>query len=85
MARKVHTVGVAESDSQGDGLGLALADIGGGIPHPAAVGADVGGELHLRDNYNAQVSNNISRHFRVRGFPHGLPRVDTYCSGWRRP
>lgn len=44
---KERTVGVGKSDGQGNSLGLALADIGGGVPHPAAVGADVGGELHL--------------------------------------
>lgn len=42
-----HTLRVGESNSQGNSLGLALADIGGGVPHPAAVGANVGGELHL--------------------------------------
>lgn len=41
------TLGVGEADGQGNGLSLALADIGGGVPHPAAVGTDVGGQLHL--------------------------------------
>ena len=44
------TLSVGESNGQSDSLGLALADIGGGVPHPAAVGADVGRELHLRDD-----------------------------------
>lgn len=42
-----HTLSVSETDSQGDGLRLSLADIGGGVPDPAPVGADVGRELHL--------------------------------------
>lgn len=37
------TLGVTEADGQSDSLGLALADIGGGVPDPGAVGADVGG------------------------------------------
>lgn len=44
------TLAVGETDSEGLCLGLALADVGGGVPHPAAVGTDVGGELHVGNN-----------------------------------
>lgn len=45
-----RTLRVAEADGKGDSLGLALRHIGGGVPDPAAVGADVGRQLHIRDN-----------------------------------
>jgi hypothetical protein len=45
-----RTVRVGESNSQGNSLGLALADISGSVPHPAAVRADVGGQGDLGDN-----------------------------------
>jgi hypothetical protein len=44
------TLAVGEADSQRLSLWLALADIGGGVPDPAAVAADVGRQLHVRDN-----------------------------------
>jgi hypothetical protein len=31
-------------------LRFALADVGGGVPHPAAVAADIGGEFHIGDD-----------------------------------
>lgn len=46
-----RTLRVGKADSKSDGLGLALANIGRGVPHPASVGSDVGGKLHLRDNW----------------------------------
>jgi len=45
------TLRVGEADGKGDGLGLTLADISSGVPDPAAVGADVGGELHVGDDW----------------------------------
>lgn len=45
------TLAVGKADGQGLSLGLTLADIGGGIPHPAAVRADVGAQLHVGDDY----------------------------------
>lgn len=44
------TLAVRETDGQGLSLGLALGDIGRGIPNPAAVTANVGAELHVGDN-----------------------------------
>jgi hypothetical protein len=44
------TLAVGETDSQGLSLGLALADIGGGVPDPAAVAAYVGRQLHVGNN-----------------------------------
>lgn len=44
------TLAVGKADSQSLSLGLALADIGGGVPNPAAVTADVGAQLHVGDN-----------------------------------
>lgn len=46
-----RTLRVGKADSKGNGLGLTLADIGGGVPHPASVRSDVGGQLHLRDDW----------------------------------
>lgn len=46
-----RTLRVGEADSKSHGLGLALTDIGGGVPHPASVRSDVGGQLHLRDDW----------------------------------
>jgi hypothetical protein len=45
-----HTLSVGKSDGQSNSLGLTLADIGSSVPHPASVGANVGGELHLGDD-----------------------------------
>lgn len=45
-----RTLGVGEADGERDGLGLALAHVRGGVPHPAAVRPDVGRELHLGDD-----------------------------------
>ena len=47
---KLLTLTVGETDGQGLSLGLALGDIGGGIPDPAAVTADVGAQLHVGDD-----------------------------------
>ena len=44
------TFAVGKADSQGLSLGLTLADIGGGVPHPAAVTTHVGAQLHIGDN-----------------------------------
>lgn len=48
--RSSHTVRVGESNGKGNSLGLALADISGSVPHPAAVRANVGGQGDLGDN-----------------------------------
>jgi hypothetical protein len=47
LLEEVGVLRVAETDGESSGLGLALGDIGGGVPDPAAVAADVGGELHV--------------------------------------
>ncbi|KAI6776706.1 hypothetical protein HG530_000651 [Fusarium avenaceum] len=59
-----HTLGVGESDSQGNSLGLTLADIGSGVPHPAAVRTNVGGKLHLGDDVvvGADLESLVSAH-----------------------
>lgn len=59
------TLAVGETDGQGLSLGLALADIGGGVPDPAAVAADVGRQLHVGNNYAL-----LSIRFHIR-----LPRI----------
>lgn len=46
-----HTLRVGKADSKGHGLSLALANIGSGVPHPTPVRSDVGGQLHLRDDW----------------------------------
>lgn len=51
LLEEVSVLGVAETDGKGSGLGLALRDIGGGVPDPAAVAANVGGELHVGNDY----------------------------------
>lgn len=45
-----RTLRVGKADSKSHGLGLALANIGGSVPHPASVRSDVGGQLHLGDD-----------------------------------
>jgi hypothetical protein len=44
------TITVGEANGKGLSLGLTLTDVGGCVPHPAAVAADVGRELHVRNN-----------------------------------
>lgn len=51
------TLAVGKANSQSLSLGLTLADIGGGIPDPAAVTANVGAQLHVRDDYRISISN----------------------------
>lgn len=46
------TFRVAETDSKSDGLRLTLANIGGSVPDPAAVGSNVRGQLHLGNNWS---------------------------------
>lgn len=50
------TLAVGEADGKSLLLGLALGDVGGGVPDPAAVTADVGVQLHLRDDYKIGLS-----------------------------
>ena len=50
LLEQVGVLRVAETDGKSSGLGLALRDIGGGVPDPAAVAADVGRELHVGNN-----------------------------------
>ena len=47
---KQLTLAVGETDGQGLSLRLTLRDIGGGVPDPAAVTADVGAQLHVGDD-----------------------------------
>lgn len=68
MCRCKLTLRVGKADGQSAGLGLTLADIGGGIPHPAAVRANVGGKLHLGHNYD--------EHGQIR-----LPLEQRFCEG----
>jgi hypothetical protein len=51
LLEEVGVLGVAETDGESSGLGLTLRDIGGGVPDPTAVAADVGGELHVGNDY----------------------------------
>jgi len=44
------TLRVGKSDSKSLSFWLALTDISGGVPNPASVASNVGGELHLWDN-----------------------------------
>lgn len=50
LPKIVLTLAVGKADGQSLSLGLALADIGGRIPDPAAVTADVGAQLHVGDD-----------------------------------
>ena len=50
------TLAVGEADGESLLLGLALGDIGGGVPDPAAVAADVGAQLHFRDDCKSALS-----------------------------
>lgn len=50
VRRASRTVRVGESNSEGNSLGLALADISSSVPHPAAVRADVGRQGDFGDN-----------------------------------
>ena len=50
------TLAVGEADGESLLLGLALGDIGGGVPDPAAVTADVGAQLHFRDDCKSALS-----------------------------
>lgn len=53
------TLAVGETDSQSSSLRLALADICGCVPHPATVTADVGAQLHVRDDYKRQHTTSL--------------------------
>jgi hypothetical protein len=50
LLEQVGVLRVAETDGKSSGLRLALRDIGGGVPNPAAVAADVRRELHVGNN-----------------------------------
>lgn len=50
VCARVLTLAVGEADRERLSLGLAFADIRGGIPDPAAVAADVGRQLHVGDD-----------------------------------
>lgn len=52
MKENQLTLAVGKADGKSLLLGLALGDVGGGVPDPAAVTADVGAQLHLRNDYN---------------------------------
>lgn len=63
-----HTLRVGESDGKGDGLGLALGNVGGGVPDPRSVRADVGRELHLGDDVvvGADLEGLVTTHHQAR-------------------
>lgn len=44
------TLAVGKTNGEGLGLRLAFADVGGGVPNPAAVAAYIGRQLHIGDN-----------------------------------
>lgn len=44
------TLAVGKTNGKGLSFGLTFADVGRGIPHPAAVAAYVGRQLHVRDD-----------------------------------
>lgn len=73
IIEKSLTLAVGKADSQSLSLRLALADVGGSVPDPAAVAADVGGKLHVRHNC-PRLSIVSAPHVHV-----------AYRSGWRRP
>jgi hypothetical protein len=50
LLEEVSVLRVAETDGKSSGLGLALRDISGGVPDPAAVTADVRREFHVGNN-----------------------------------
>jgi hypothetical protein len=50
LLEEVGVLGVTETDGKSGSLGLALGNIGGGVPNPAAVAANVGRELHVGNN-----------------------------------
>lgn len=74
---KKLTLAVSETDGQGLSLRLTLRDIGGGVPDPAAVTADVGAQLHVGHDWKIHISTRSSLGNTSRGGSH--------CSGWRRP
>ena len=47
-SRWTLTFGVGEPDGKGAGLWLTLTDIGGNVPDPTAIAADVGRQFHVR-------------------------------------
>ena len=81
-----RTLGVGEADGERHGLGLALADVRGGVPHPAAVRPDVGRELHLGDDCTPLVLlPSLSPLLTTPPTPSTHNPGDTYCSGSRKP
>jgi hypothetical protein len=46
------TFAVGKADSKSLSLRLALADVGGRVPNPAAVTAHIGRELHVGNHYS---------------------------------
>jgi len=54
LLEEVGVLAVAEADGEGLGLGLTLTDIGGRVPYPRTVGADVWRELHVGDDCVSQ-------------------------------
>jgi hypothetical protein len=64
LLEKVCILGVCESDSKSLCLWFALANISGSIPHPTPITANIGGELHIRNNVvvGADLQSLISAH-----------------------
>lgn len=59
------TLAVGEADGESLLLGLTLGDISGGVPDPAAVTADVGAQLHFRDDYKSALSVMTSKNWDI--------------------
>jgi len=72
---EVLTLGIRKSDGQSLRLGCTFADVGSGVPHPAPVAANVGGELHVGNDYGMHQQPSGRRE---------QPNTP-YRSGWRRP
>lgn len=50
LLEQIGVLRVGETDSERLGLWLTLGHIGSGVPHPAAVAANVWRELHVRND-----------------------------------
>lgn len=61
LLEEVGVLAVAETDGKSLSLGLALRYVGGCVPDPTAVRANVGRELHVRDNCSHFVSATSSQ------------------------
>lgn len=70
------TLGVGNTDRDGDSLGFALADVGAHIPEPGAVAGRHGSDGHVRGDLSMTISS----------CPIAMQELsETYYSGWRKP